>query len=325
MNIDEIIKSFELAENTHQEEVGSEPIVLIHDSCVKQRGEVFSFRDDEYSILTQLLNKTKLPPDDYQFVAAIKQLGVSEKDVTTEIIQSNRQPLEDKLKSINPKLIFVLGNLAMKTLLRKSGIGNKRGKEFWVTIDSDTKIPVVPVYHPFSLHAEPKLRSLFLQDINNAYDKFVLNKNKFAESTYVLCNDVDTALEQLENVKQDTVISCDIETTGLDFKKDKITSIGFSTGEQEAFVIPIYHRESELSTDDLERVCAAIRNIMADNSIGKVFHNCKFDLKFLRNWGVLDFNNIHDTQIMHSLVNENKPHGLMDIVKEYWPRELEEF
>ena len=64
---------------------------------------------------------------------------------------------------------------------------------------------------------------------------------------------------------------------------------------------------------------------MENPAIGKVFHNCKFDLKFLRNWGVEVFNNIHDTQIMHSLVDENKPHGLMDIVKENWASELEEF
>jgi DNA polymerase-1 len=121
------------------------------------------------------------------------------------------------------------------------------------------------------------------------------------------------------------IVSIDIETTGLDYKKDKITSIGLATGDREAFVIPIYHRESELSDDDISRVRDSFTLLLKDPSIGKIFHNCKFDLKFLKNWGVPTFNNIHDTQIMHSLVDENKPHGLMDIVKEHWPRELEEF
>jgi len=175
MSIDEILKSFENEEDTHHESVGSEPIVFLHDSCQRVRGEIYSFKDDEYEVLMKLLGNTKLPAEDYQFVASINMLGVSEKDVTTEIIQSNRAPLEEKLKQINPKLIYVLGNLAMKVLLRMSGISNKRGKEFWIDIDG-VRIPVVPVYHPFSLYSEPKLRDLFVQDIETAYDKFVLTR-----------------------------------------------------------------------------------------------------------------------------------------------------
>ena len=43
------------------------------------------------------------------------------------------------------------------------------------------------------------------------------------------------------------------------------------------------------------------------------------------NWGISDFNNIEDTQIMHALVDENLPHSLMDLVKQYFPHELEKF
>ena len=324
MSIDEIIKSFEKAENTHQESVGSEHILFIHDSCVKQRGQVYAFKDDEYGVLTQLLGKTKLQADEYQFVAAIKSLGVSEKDVTTEMIHANRPKLEEDIKTAEPDLIFVLGNLAMKTLLRKSGISNKRGKEFWIDLDGK-EIPVVPLFHPFSLYSEPKVRSLFVQDVNNAYDKFILKRNKLEDSTYKLHNNVQDALKALNFAETKEVLALDIETTGLDYKKDKITSIGLATGEREAFVIPIHHRESQLSDGDLELIRTRLNTIMENPAIGKIFHNCKFDIKFLKNWGITSFNNIHDTQIMHSLVDENKPHGLMDIVKEYWPRELEEF
>lgn len=324
MSIDEILKSFENEEDTHHESVGSEPIVFLHDSCVRIWGKVYSFRDDEYEVLMKLLSNTKLPSEDCQFLASINMLGVSEKDATTELIQNSRAPLEENLKQINPKLIYVLGNLAMKVLLRMSGISNKRGKEFWIDIDG-TRIPVVPVYHPFSLYSEPKLRDLFVQDIENAYDKFVLKKNKLAQSSYSLCRTLEDALSHLKEASRKEVISVDIETTGLDYKKDKITSIGFATGEKRAFVIPIYHRESPFSNSELDSILDRVSAIMQNADVGKVFHNCKFDLKFLRNWGVPAFNNIHDTQVMHALVDENKPHGLMDIVKEYWPTELEEF
>lgn len=240
------------------------------------------------------------------------------------MIHENRPLLEEDIAQAKPNLIFVLGNLAMKTLLRKSGIANKRGKEFWVSIDGED-IPVVPLYHPFSIYSEPKLRGLFVQDLDNAYDKFILDKNKMANSSYKLHNNVEGALKALERTLGYDVVAVDLETTGLDFKKDVITTLGFAVGEKDAFVIPVNHRETELSDSDLDKVREAVRELFSDKRVGKVMHNCKFDLKFLANWGVTEFYNIHDTQIMHSLVNENLPHGLMDVVKQYFPHELESF
>ena len=49
----------------------------------------------------------------------------------------------------------------------------------------------------------------------------------------------------------------------------------------------------------------------------------KFDYKFMRQWGLKDFNNIEDSQIIHSLLDENKPHSLKDLTKEYFPNELD--
>ena len=324
MDLDQILESFEKEENQHREDVGDEPILFIHDSCVRQRGEIFSFVDTEYEILHRLLEKSKVPVTHTQFTSAIKQVGFSEKEVTTEMIHANRPFLEEDIEKASPKLIFVLGNLAMKTLLRKSGIGNKRGKEFWVCINGED-IPVVPLYHPFSIYSEPKLRGLFVQDLDNAYDKFILDKNKMANSSYKLHNTIDKALEALERASDYEVVAVDLETTGLDFKKDVITTLGFAVGEKDAFVIPVNHRETELSDEDLDKVREAVIKLFKNKKVGKVMHNCKFDLKFLANWGVTEFHNIHDTQIMHSLVNENLPHGLMDVVKQYFPHELESF
>jgi len=43
------------------------------------------------------------------------------------------------------------------------------------------------------------------------------------------------------------------------------------------------------------------------------------------NFGSTTFNNIEDTKIMHALIDENLPHGLIDLVKQYFPHELEKF
>jgi len=66
-------------------------------------------------------------------------------------------------------------------------------------------------------------------------------------------------------------------------------------------------------------------SLCKDKNKAKIFHNCKFDLKFLMNFDISVFKNIEDTQMIHSLIDENLPHGLMDLVKQYFPQELETF
>jgi DNA polymerase-1 len=62
---------------------------------------------------------------------------------------------------------------------------------------------------------------------------------------------------------------------------------------------------------------------MESSNIVKIAHNMKFDYKFLRQWGLEHFNNVEDSQIIHSLLDENKPHSLKDLTKEYFPNELD--
>jgi uracil-DNA glycosylase family 4 len=307
-------------------DIGTEKIVFIHDSYEKRYGKVYEFSDDEYSILSTLLKKSVIPRDSYQFVASVKDFNVSEDDLTTADINRHRKFLEEDLETISPDLVIPLGNLAFKTLTKKSGITSKRGKEFHIELGSGRVIPVVPTLHPFSLYAEPKLRSLFLQDVNNAYTKFILKENKFDGSPYKLINgDIAEFDELMDSVMESDAVAFDVETGGLDFKKDKLFTIGFSVAEKNAFVVAINHRESEWSPKDLAHIKDRISFLMSKNDTVKIAHNLKFDYKFLRNWGISSFNNMEDTQIIHSLVDENLPHGLMDLVKQYFPKELEKF
>ena len=323
MDLEKLIESFEETSSEFdfiENPVGEEEIVFIHSCYHKSMGQVYNFPDNEYSIFTSLLEKTKVPANSYQLVPAIKLANIPEDDIDTKMFHKMRPVLHDEMSQIKPKLIIPLGNVAMKALIKKSGLTNKRGREFMLG-----DYPVVPTYAPDVLFLEPKVRDLFIQDVNNAYDKFILKTNKLADSTYTLCDTVDEVDKQLDKVECSDVAAVDLETTGLDFKKDKITTIGFSMGEEEAFVIPIHHRETPFDSSELEHISSRISKIMANPKIAKVFHNCQFDLKFLMNFGSNEFNNVEDTKIMHALIDENLPHGLMDLVKQYFPHELEKF
>lgn len=323
MDLDKLLENFDKDEKSKDyssTDVGDEKIVFITTCQYRERGSLYDFNDHEYGIVSELLKSTNVPENSYQFIPAIREPNTVEDDLTTADFNLHRPFLYSDLASIEPQLIIPLGNVAMKTLLKKSGLFNKRGKEF-----EHEGCPVVPTYSSDLVFLEPKLRKLFVQDINNAYDKFVLNKNKFDGTGYVLCKTMDEVHEQMDLAEKHPALGVDIETTGLDFKKDEMSTIAFSFGESQAFTIPIHHRESPFDDVDKEAIKDRLAKLMANKNIEKIFHNCQFDLKFLMSFGITNFNNIGDTKIMHSLLDENLPHSLMDLVKEYFPQELEKF
>ena len=323
MDLEKLLENFDKDEKSKDysaTDVGDEKIVFITTCQYRERGSLYDFSDHEYAAISTLLEKTGVPAGGYQFIPAIREPNTVEDDLTTADYKAHRPFLYDDLEQIKPTLIIPLGNVALKTLLKKSGLFNKRGKEFVYE-----GCPVVPTYSSDLVFLEPKLRKLFVQDVDNAYDKFILNKNKFDGTGYVLCKTIEEFNEQMDLAEQHPFLGADIETTGLDFKKDEISTIAFSYGESSAFTIPINHRESPFDDVDKEIIKQRLTDLMANKNIEKIFHNCQFDIKFMKTYGINEFINIGDTKIMHSLLDENLPHGLMDLVKEYFPQELEKF
>ena len=323
MDLEKIIKSFEEEEKNKDyssTDVGTEPIVFVTTCQHREHGNVYDFNDNEWAIIYTLIERSDVPKGKYQFIPAIREPNTTEDDITISVYNEMRPFLYEDIEKADPKLIITLGNPAMKTLLKKSGLFNKRGREF-----SFEGCPVVPTYGSHSILLEPKLRKLFVQDINNAYDKFILNKNKFESDGYTLCKTISEFNQQMDIAEEHILLGVDVETTGLDFKKDKMSTIAFSYGEKEAFTVPLHHRESPFDDVDLKVVKQRLASIMANKNIEKVFHNCQFDIKFLITFGIKTFNNIGDTKIIHSLLDENLPHALMDLIKEHFPHELEKF
>jgi hypothetical protein len=323
MDLEKLVETFEEESSDSDiitNPVSDEKIVFVTPCFHRSMGQLFNLPDNENAIFTALLQKTKVPKGSWQIVPAIKLANLEEDDISTKMYHRMRPILHDEMELIQPKLIIPMGNVAMKTLTKKSGIKSKRGKEYALG-----GFPVAPTYGLDTLFLEPKFRSLFIQDVNNAYDKFIQHKNKLSDSPYTLCTTVKEAVKHLQEAGTNDVIAVDLETTGLDFNKDIITTFGVAYGEDKAFVIPVYHKESPFTEKDISVIRKEIAALMSNKNVAKVFHNCKFDLKFLRSFGIKEFNDIDDTQIMHSLVDENLPHGLMDLVKQWYPHDLERF
>jgi len=249
---------------------------------------------------------------------------VKEADMKTDDIKICRQHIQSTIDTIKPRLVFACGNLAMKMILRKSGITNKRGKAFEFESEEGHKCIVVPIFHPYACIKEPKNLSLFQTDIKNAHEMYILNRRREGDFKYKAIMNVEDLYDLTEKLKItfDT-LAIDTETTGLNFRTDSIMTLSISSRDM-TWVIPLDHKDSPFrkGTEEYSDAWFCIRAIMSNPNNKKVFHNAKFDLHFLLSYGIT-VENVWDTKIMHHLLDENMPKSLMDLTKLYFASELE--
>ena len=295
-------------------------VLFLSDSFKHRMGKSTAFSVEELEDIIGPATRL-IPEQDICFSTAVKCPSVSDSEMSADDKDICRQHLSNTIDKVKPKVVFPCGNFAMKMLTKKSGITNKRGTAFDYSTDTGYSCIVVPIYHPFFVIKEPRHRYLFDLDIRNAYNKYVLGKDTPSELLYELVTDFDQLSEYDYLLTTEEPIAIDIETTGLNFLTDTIMTISLSCQEK-SIVLPIHHKDSPLSQGELVSFLKWLSYALTNPSNKKVFHNAKFDLKFLKAYG-LEVVNVWDTKIMSHLVNENIPKSLKELVKIYFPQQLE--
>jgi hypothetical protein len=294
------------------------PVLFLSDSFRYKYGKLEVFSKRERDLIEDLY------PDKVQFSSSVKCPSVKEGDMTPNNMKLCREHLDSTIDKVKPRLVYACGNMAMKMIIKKSGIMNKRGNSYEYVTNSGHTCFVVPIYHPYAVLKEPRHRYLFETDIKNAYEKYVLGKKTTGNFSYEVLSETKE-VEALETQLKDTAetIALDIETTGLNFRTDNIQTISISAKEQ-TWVIPLDHKDSPFreGEPDRDKVWGLLTSILENPKNRKVFHNAKFDLKFLIRYGI-STTNVWDTKIMHHFINETAPKSLMDLVKLYFSDELE--
>lgn len=99
----------------------------------------------------------------------------------------------------------------------------------------------------------------------------------------------------------------DTETTGTDWKTDKLHGIGlcWGPGADEADYYPIWDMPD------------GVRRGLMDPTIIKVGHNIRFDLKFLKAAGFEVQGDFYDTMLLAQILDENQPMGLKALTEKY--------
>jgi uracil-DNA glycosylase family 4 len=293
-------------------------VLFVADSFRHRYGKMSPFSKKERELLEEFY------PGKSQYTASVKCPSVKEGDMIPANMNLCRKHLTATIEKVKPRLVYACGNLSMKMLVKKSGIMDKRGNSYEYVTDSGHTCIVVPIYHPYAVLKEPRHRYLFETDIRNAYEKYVLgktNQGNFEYKVLTEIKDVEVLGEMLKDSEE--TVAVDIETTGLNFLTDKIQTIAISSQETN-WAIPLDHKDSPFrkGMPHYGKVWSILRKILENPRNKKVFHNAKFDMKFLLEHGIA-VKNVWDTKIMHHFLNETAPKGLMDLVKLYFSDELE--
>lgn len=116
-------------------------------------------------------------------------------------------------------------------------------------------------------------------------------------------------LELIEDIYRKSMSSgrlvLDVETTGLDWIKDDFLGIGLCASPSDAWWV-------DNVTDNFKEFLTELFKI---DEITFVFQNAKFDLHFLKRFGVPE--NVEDTMLMAQLIHENMKHDLYSLTENY--------
>lgn len=305
-------------------------ILVLNDSFRWSPNGITPVEGKELSLLLRAYSEAGIPEEDLGMIshsACIKCPYVGADDMSTNDMKICRTHLENTIKVTKPKLIICFGNVSLKMLLKKSGIMKKRGSLF-----DYNGIPVMATYSPIQVIREPKYADLFIKDISNAYKIFkegASNQNKDYEMVMSV-SAINALIDKFKGFKTSNLpVAVDLETTGFEFNRDRIRTMGISfrdpqTNEKETYVL--------LSPDELGKdgyrnpFMEFVDYFLTSPKFKKVFHNAKFDLKFLFHLLYKDkrlasmhaVTNVACTKNMAKFVDENKPNSLSDLVKEFF-------
>lgn len=213
---------------------------------------------------------------------------------STAAIEACRERLYSVIEKVSPEKILLLGSTATKALLGETvtkirGLGTTRhigGRDVYV----------VGTYHPSAILRDPDLFRDFANDIQKWVHKSA--PEAAPKMTVIIPKTVEEALNALRDLEEASVVSCDIETSGLNPRKDKIYSIGFAAAvnweETIDVIVPIRLIESSFDLYWL------VERYIFHKDWKIVFHNIKFDISFLREMFGWDLTPKHpwDTMLM---------------------------
>ena len=168
-----------------------------------------------------------------------------------------------------------------------------------------TKKPVAKADGQFDLFAAPGTGSVSEEESSSGF-KTIANTNHFYQH-------VNTSLSRallLQKLLQQPSVCFDTETTGLKALEVELIGIAFSWETGKGYYVSFPEDQAETKS-----ILEEFRSFFENESIEKIGHNLKYDIKVLSNYDMPVKGKLFDTMIAHYLINPDMRHN-MDILSE---------
>jgi len=216
----------------------------------------------------------------------VSKSGKSRTPTQLEINFCQSRLLAD-IEKYKPKMILILGTVALKSLIStrwKKGIDGIEKWRGWCIPDEKYETWICPAYHPaYVLRNERQLQVelIWKQDLKRAVQKQTqpLRKAQYDDRVKIL-ETKQEKIQFLQWLKRKSEFTFDLETTGLKPHAEghEIRVIGFSVDGKWGYVM-------ELDAGKEKEVVIELKGVMEDKAIGKTAHNMKYEDRWM--WHVL--------------------------------------
>jgi len=195
--------------------------------------------------------------------------------------------LADEILGCDPNIIVALGNTALWALAGRTGVGKLRGTTMLST-HCVSGYKLLPTYHPAALFREWANRPTAVFDLIKAK-----REASFAEVRRPACEIwIEPTLEDIHDFIERFIRGCDLLSVDIETAGSRVTCIGFAPSTERAIVIPFDDERAKSgsywpSRADEAAAWRAIRMVLVDDTIPKLFHNGLYDITFLwRAYGI---------------------------------------
>lgn len=163
----------------------------------------------------------------------------------------------------------------------------------------------IPIFSPAMLSFRPEIRPVFEHAVSHMKKLFAGEVVEELGAYQAIDNKKDAIRHLHMLLKNDNYhnIACDTETSALYPKDGYVLGISLSYKEKEGVYI---------STDIIDSVLEGLFQKLF-NKKNIVFHNAKFDMRFLSYHFNFTFPSWDDTMLMHYLLDENSAHDLKSL------------
>ena len=182
----------------------------------------------------------------------------------------------DLILRMKPKVIITLGKIALQQLVKLgTGIEVIHGK---VLYHPELELYIVPTYHPAFIlrNQDQQYAREFKNDLEQAFILSTAPARRRIISTPTTISDTVEINKYLLKLKDVPAFVVDLETTGLNPRKDRITDISLCSEAGKGV-----HIEWDYISESLEHINLLKEILLSPNS-EKVFQNGSFDISFLR-------------------------------------------